>query len=236
VSSTTPSQNPKVLIIGASRGLGHAMAEDFLKKGWDVMGTVRGAKRSQLHELADKSDGRVEIETVDINEPDQIAALRQRLDGRTFDILFVNAGITSNERVPVGEVPTQDFVDIMITNALSPMRVVEALHDLVPPSGLVGAMSSGLGSITNSTTGTHDIYRASKAALNMMMKSFSARAENATRAMVVIAPGWIRTDMGTSAATFSIEEAVPAIVDVLISQRGKPGLKYSDRFGGTTPW
>ena len=147
-----PSSSKTVLIIGASRGLGYAMAEEYLKRGWSVVGTVRGESRTKLHDLAAKSDSRVEIETIDINLPEQIAALRTRLAGRTFDLLFVNAGISNNKaEETVAEVSRDDFVQVMVTNALSPMRVVEALQDLVPPTGAIGVMSSGQGSVANNT-------------------------------------------------------------------------------------
>jgi NAD(P)-dependent dehydrogenase (short-subunit alcohol dehydrogenase family) len=223
------------LIIGASRGLGHAMAAEFLGRGWDVVGTVRDPQaRTPLHDLADRSEGRLRVEHLDINDSAQLSALRERLADRRFDLLFVNAGTTSNEETPIGAVPTADFVDVMVTNALSPMRVVEALADLVPASGLIGAMSSGQGSITNNTSGSREVYRGSKAALNMFMRSFAARQEG--RALVLMAPGWIRTGLGGPQAPFTIEETVPMIVDVLLSRLGKPGLEFLDRFGKTVPW
>ena len=81
-----------LLLIGASRGLGLAMADEFLKKGWHVVGTVRGNARTKLHDLADQHDGQLEIESVDTTKPEEIAALHDRLTGRTFDMLFSNAG------------------------------------------------------------------------------------------------------------------------------------------------
>ena len=128
------SSTKTVLVIGASRGLGYAMADEYLKHKWSVVGTVRGESQTKLHDLAAKRDSRVQIETVDVNFPDQIAALRTRLAGRTFDVLFVNSGVTNNNPdETVAEVSTDEFVRVMVTNALSPMRVVEALQDLVPP-------------------------------------------------------------------------------------------------------
>jgi NAD(P)-dependent dehydrogenase (short-subunit alcohol dehydrogenase family) len=168
------ASSKSLLIIGASRGLGYAMVEEFLQRGWGVVGTVRGNARTKLHELADRSAGRVEIETVDINAPDQVAALRARLAGRTFDVLFVNAGVTNNQQETIAEVATEEFVRVMVTNALSPMRVVEALQDLVPRSGTIGVMSSGQGSVANNTRGMREVYRGSKAALNTFMRSFAA--------------------------------------------------------------
>ena len=160
------------LIAGASRGLGCAMAGELAERGWDVIGTVRGTGRTPLHELADGSD-RISVEQLDINDPAQLTALRGRLAGRRLDVLFVNAGTTNNEQTPIGSVPVDAFVDVMVTNALSPMRVVEELEGLVPPNGLIGAMSSGQGSIANNTRAGREVYRGSKAALNMFMRSFA---------------------------------------------------------------
>src|SRR3984885_5400495 len=227
----------EILIIGASRGLGHAIAAEFLKREWNVVGTVRpGAARTPLHDLADNYPGRLEIESLDITDPAQIASLRERLSGRSFAMLFVNAGTTSNEQVPVGLAPTEDFVNVMVTNALSPMRVIEALQDLVTPAGLIGAMSSGQGSIANNTNGLREVYRGSKAALNMFMKGFAARQSDTSRAFVLMAPGWIQTSLGGPSAPFTIEETVPKVVDVLLAKRERPGLEYLDRFGKTVPW
>jgi NAD(P)-dependent dehydrogenase (short-subunit alcohol dehydrogenase family) len=226
-----------ILLIGASRGLGHAMAAEFLKKGWTVVGTVRGESRTLLHDLADAYDDRVEIEHLDVTEPDQIAALHARLSGRRFDILFVNAGTANaNPDETVGETSTEEFVRVMVTNALSPMRVIEGLQDLVAPDGMIGVMSSGQGSISNNTNGRNGVYRGTKAALNQFMRTYAARAGGEPRALVLMAPGWIRTELGGPNAPFSMEEAIPQVVDVLLAQRGNPGLHYLDREGRTVPW
>jgi NAD(P)-dependent dehydrogenase (short-subunit alcohol dehydrogenase family) len=213
------------------------MAAEFLERGWNVVGTVRaGPGRTLLHDLADDFPGRLGIEVLDINEPAQVASLRKRLAGRSVEMLFVNAGTTSNEQVPIGQLPTEDFVNVMVTNALSPMRVIEALQDLVSPAGLIGAMSSGQGSITNNTTGMRELYRGSKAALNMFMRSFAVRQSDTARAFVLMAPGWVQTSLGGPDAPFTIEESVPDVVNVLLAKRERPGLEYLDRFGRTVPW
>ena len=228
---------PTILLVGASRGLCISLAAEFLKKGWNVIGTVRAGTRTKLHDLVEKHPGRMEIESLDIDEPDQITALRDRLSGRILDMLFVNAGTTTrDEHVRIGDVTTEEFTRVMVTNALSPMRVIEALHHLVPSTGLIGAMSSGQGSITNNETGMREVYRSSKAALNMLMRSFAARQAEAPRAMVLMAPGWIRTELGGPDAPFTVEESVPLLVDLLVSKLGTPGLHYLDRFGRTVPW
>lgn len=230
-------QTPSILLIGASRGLGHAMAAEFLKKGWRVVGTVRTGGRTLLHDLADAHPDQVEIDTLDITRPEQLRALRERLSGRMFDVLFVNAGTTNPDPTQtIGEVSTEDFVALMITNALSPMRVVEGLSDLVPPDGLIGIMSSGQGSIADNESGRRELYRGSKAALNQFMRSFAARQAQTPRAMLLIAPGWVRTELGGPEGRLSIDESVPGVVNVILTKMGRPGLEYLDYRGRTVRW
>jgi NAD(P)-dependent dehydrogenase (short-subunit alcohol dehydrogenase family) len=227
---------PTILLIAASRGLGLAMAGEFLKKGWNVVGTVRAGSRTRLHDLADEHPGRLQIETVNICEQAQVAALHERLSGRLFQMLFVNAGTTNNEKDTIGDVSTEEFVRVMITNSLCPMRVVESLQELVTPDGLIGVMSSGQGSVTNNVKGMREVYRGSKAALNQFMRSYAARQAAIPRALVLMAPGWVRTELGGSQAPLSIEDSVPNLVNVLLNKQGKPGLEYFDYLGRTVPW
>lgn len=224
-----------LLLIGASRGLGLAMATDFMGRGWHVTGTVRGAKRTRLHDLRDRYGEAVEIAELDMTRIEDITALHDKLAGRRFDMLFVNAGIANaNPEETIGAVSTEEFVRVLVTNALSPMRVVERLDHLVAPEGLIGVMTSGQGSITNNVKGGREVYRGSKAALNQYMRSYATRESG--RALVLVAPGWIRTDLGGPDAPFTIEETVPKIVDMLIGQMGKTGLRYLDRDGKDVPW
>lgn len=230
------ASRPTILLIGVSRGLGHALAVEFLEKGWNVVGTVREGSQKLLHELADKYNGLVDIETLDICQPDQIQALDKRLSGKIFDILFVNAGTTNHDQTQkIGDVSTEEFVHVMVTNALSPMRVVERLAHHVAPNGLIGVMSSGQGSISNNETGQREVYRGTKAALNMYMRSFAAR-QAPSRPMVVMAPGWVKTELGGANARLTIEESIPSLTNVLIAKQERPGLEYLDYLGRTVPW
>lgn len=226
-----------VLLVGASRGLGHAMAAEFVARDWTVIGTVRGTDPTPLHALAQAHPGRVEIESLDITQPNEIAVLHRRHSGRGIDILFVNAGTANaNQDETIAEVSTEEFIHVMVTNALSPMRVVEGLQDIVSPAGMIGVMSSGQGSVANNIKGGHEVYRGSKAALNQYMRSHAARHAGELRTLILMAPGWIRTGLGGPDAPFTMEETVPQIVSTLLAQQGKPGLHYLDREGHTVPW
>jgi NAD(P)-dependent dehydrogenase (short-subunit alcohol dehydrogenase family) len=101
------------------------MAEEFLKKGWNVVGTVRaGSGRTKLHDLADEFKGRLEVETQHICEQAQVTALRERLSGRVFEMLFVNAGTTNNEKetLPLRSRPRSSYV------SWSQMRCVRSVR------------------------------------------------------------------------------------------------------------
>ncbi|URL60111.1 SDR family NAD(P)-dependent oxidoreductase [Luteibacter flocculans] len=234
----TSNATPRILIVGASRGLGLAMVAEFLSHCWAVTATVReSSPRDGLDDLSRRHPGKVGIEQLDMNDTDQLAALDTRLDGETFDILFVNAGVSNRDPTQtIGEVSTEEFIHVMVTNALSPMRVVERLVRHVTPDGLIGVMSSGQGSITNNTAGQRELYRGTKAALNMYMRSFAAREANARHPMVVMAPGWVRTELGGEAAPLTIEDSIPRLVQVLLAKRDRPGLEYLDYQGRTVPW
>jgi NAD(P)-dependent dehydrogenase (short-subunit alcohol dehydrogenase family) len=231
---TTPEKN--LLLFGASRGLGLAIAQEYLKRGWHVTATVRGEARTALHDLVGKADGRLAIEIADIADPVQVKNLRGRLGSDRFDLLFVNAGVKNDDSETIADVSTEEFVRVMVTNALSPMRVVETFQDLVPPTGAIAIMSSGQGSVGNNETGGYEVYRASKAALNTLMRSFAARHRGDPRTLLLLAPGWVRTDMGGPKAGLSIQDSIPNLVKVIEAQEGKGGLHYLDYLGRTVPW
>jgi NAD(P)-dependent dehydrogenase (short-subunit alcohol dehydrogenase family) len=224
------------LVIGASRGLGYALAAEYLARGWQVTATVRGTRRTDVHDLAKSSAGRLTVETVDITVPEEIAALHDRLAQTTFDLLFVNAGVTNGPEETVADVSTDTFIRLMVTNALSPMRVIEALQDLVAPKGTIAVMSSGQGSVANNDKGGFEIYRASKSALNQLMRSFAARHTGDPHTLLLMAPGWVQTDLGGPGAPLTIDQSIPGVVDTIEAQAGHGGLQYLDYRGRTVPW
>lgn len=225
------------LIIGASRGLGLGLTARFLERGWRVVSTSRATGSRDLNDLAERSHGRLTLDTVDITDQAEVAALHQRLSDSRFDLVFVNAGITHDRWETVADVSTATFERVMVTNALSPMRFVERFHDLVSETGTIGVMSSGQGSITNNSRVTGwEIYRASKSALNQLMRSFAARHPDDLRTLLLMAPGWVKTDLGGPDAGLTVEESTRGVVDVIEARAGMAGLHYLDHRGVTIPW
>ncbi|MFI9505094.1 SDR family NAD(P)-dependent oxidoreductase [Nocardia sp. NPDC052566] len=230
--SATPHR--RALVIGASRGLGLVLASELIRRGWHVIATTRRSG-GELQAHADASQGRLEIESLEMTSSEQLAALRERLDGRRLDLLFVNAAIDRGN-LPIAAVPTDMFTEVMITNAASPLRTVEALRDLVAPGGTVAIMSSEQGSISRNTEDGFELYKASKAALNQLMRSYATRYAADGHTKLLIDPGHNQTRLGGPDAPLLPEESIPAVVDVLEAQAGAPGLQFLDRHGKTVPW
>ncbi|QBR04384.1 SDR family NAD(P)-dependent oxidoreductase [Paraburkholderia pallida] len=228
------SQRRTIVVVGASRGLGLALAKEYCARNWHVIATSRGRSEG-LDKLRECYPSSLEIETVDIADGSSIRALARRLETVSLDALFVNAGICKANTLTPLEVDEKDFLDMMSTNALGPMRVVEALYYRVAEQGVIAIMSSELGSIVN-CTGFWELYSSSKAALNMLMKAFSARHAGESRSLLLIAPGWVRTEMGGEQATLEIAESIPLVVDVVERSAGIPGLRFVNRHGEILPW
>ncbi len=201
-----------------------------------MVATVRTPGRTALHELQDSAGGRLEIEHVDINAPLEVQALADRLRTRRFDLLFVNAGVTTGPGQTTATVTTEEFTRLMVTNALSPMRVIEALAPCIDPGGTLAVMSSGQGSITNNQGGGFEIYRASKSALNQLMRSYAARHHDDRRTLLLLAPGWVKTELGGPNARLTVGESIPNLVTTVDGQRGRPGLHFLDYLGQTVAW
>jgi NAD(P)-dependent dehydrogenase (short-subunit alcohol dehydrogenase family) len=232
--NVSATSNRQALVIGASRGLGLVLANELARRGWGVIATTRQGG-GELQANADAWKGRLTVESLEMTSPEQLAALRERLAGCRLDLLFVNAAIDRGD-LPIDEVSTDMFTEVMVTNALSPLRALEALRGLVTPGGTVAVMSSEQGSISRNTEDGYELYKASKAALNQLMRSYATRHADDGQTKLLIDPGHNQTRLGGPDAPLVPQESVPAVVDVLEAQAGAPGLQFLDRHGDTVPW
>ena len=229
------ARKKSVIILGASRGLGLALAEEYCVVDYEVVATVRTPSPA-LEQLHERFPSSLQIKSADTTDPDSIARLKDEFQESEFDTLFVNAGICiAKDNTPI-DVAESDFVALMLTNALSPMRVIEALQALVVADGTIAVMSSGQGSVTNNTRGGFEIYRASKSALNQLMRSFAARHADDPRTLLLMAPGWVQTGLGGPRAPLTVDQSIPGVVNTIEAQAGKGGLQYLDYQGRTVSW
>ena len=224
---------PTALIIGASRGLGKALVDELLGRGWRVIATVR-----QPDALAGVATDALTIEVADTTDWAGIDALRAKLSATLadspLDLLFVSAGILG-PMIPFGEVEAEPFAELMRVNVLAPLRIVDRFADLVTPRGTIAAMSSGLGSIALNESGGYEPYRSSKAALDQGMRSIFARRRDG-RTWLCVDPGWVKTDMGGPDAALTIDRSIPPLVDMLERRAGRGGIAFVSYANEELPW
>ena len=223
-----------ILLAGANRGLGLGLTREYLGRGWQVVATAREPKAAQgLAELQAAHAGALTVERLDVADPASAAALAGRIGGRTLDALFVVAGMSGARERPIHAVPPAEVAREFVVNASGPVSLAEALEPSLAAGAAVAFMTSVLGSIAGNTTGGWELYRASKAALNMLASSYALRHRE--RPVIVMHPGWVRTDMGGPSAPVSVEDSARGMASVMEAHR-QPGIAYLDYQGARLPW
>ena len=228
-SAATPAT---VLITGANRGIGLEYARQFAAKGYTVIGTVRDpADAKELSAVADR------VEQLDVADAASVAALAQRLQGVPIDILVNNAGMFDRRDLTVDKVDFTVMEQTLAVNTLGPLRVTQALMPNLRAGKrrTIVNMSSELGSIERSS-GRWYAYRTSKAALNQITRTMSAELAPEGFICVVLHPGWVRTDMGGAAATYSPQESVAGLVAVIEKLAPADNGRFYDFRGTAIPW
>jgi NAD(P)-dependent dehydrogenase (short-subunit alcohol dehydrogenase family) len=225
------------LIVGASRGLGLGLVKELVARDWTVIATLRSpGTAAGLTALAETSNGKVRIETLDLENSGQIDALAERLSGETLDLLFVNAGISLG-RIKAGAATREDVARLFVTNVVAPIHVAEAFVDRMhDETGVIAMMSSGLGSVSNNFRGGADLYSASKAALNKLTRGFAAGLGDRRLTVLSISPGWVRTDMGGANAMLSVEESCKGVIDVVEAKAGTMAHGFYGHDGAAVGW
>ncbi|WP_375464265.1 SDR family NAD(P)-dependent oxidoreductase [uncultured Methylobacterium sp.] len=232
-------QERRALIVGASRGLGLGIVARLLERDWHVTATVRRPSAA-LTDVAARA-ARLRIVTdLDIDDDAAVAALWSSLKAEApFDMVFVVAGVATQAGTPAGQMPRDVAGRVFQTNAISPIRFAETFRKRVAPGGLIVLMTSKLGSVSLNQGGGWSSYRASKAALNTLARSFAGQYATADWGVVLMHPGWVRTDLGGRRATLDVETSVRGMVAVLegrLDQGPKDGCAFLDYQGQTVPW
>src|SRR5512147_1842572 len=226
---------PTCLITGANRGIGLEFAKQYAADGWDVIATCR--RRDQSGALR-QVRGEVRVETLDVSDFAGIEALGGRLEGVPIDLLINNAGIYGPRVVTYDSVDYGAWAEVLRVNTMACLKVSAVFSRSVAWSRLktIVAITSSMGSVSENTSGGAYIYRSSKAALNAVMRSLSIDLKPKEIIVVVLHPGWVRTDMGGSGAHLDAFESVAGMRDVI----GRLGPADSGRFfsydGTELPW
>jgi NAD(P)-dependent dehydrogenase (short-subunit alcohol dehydrogenase family) len=210
---------PKVLVIGASRGIGL----EFVRQYRDADAVVTATARSD-EGLARITALGARALRLDVATAAGAAALAWPIDGESFDVVIVNAGVYG-PRTPGLDTPAQaDFDTVMHTNVLGAMRVLPQLVPALTPGAKLAVISSRMGSMGLRSSASGWLYRASKAALNSVLKDASLVLAGQA-VCVAFHPGWVRTDMGGSGADLDVATSVADM------RRTLAALKAADNGG-----
>ncbi|MCJ8339484.1 MAG: SDR family oxidoreductase [Pseudomonadales bacterium] len=217
-----------VVITGANRGIGLAMADKFSNSGYNVIALCRSSSAA-LEKLQLKI-----VTGIDVATASGIALLQKKLMGQQIDILINNAGILHNESL--GALDTQQILQQFKVNALAPLQVVDVLRSQLVNGAKVALITSRMGSVTDNSSGGYYGYRMAKSALNAAGMSLSRDLAADNISVGLYHPGWVQTEMvgntGDISATQAAERLVNLIIDQDMSQSGL--FKHSN--GELLPW
>jgi NAD(P)-dependent dehydrogenase (short-subunit alcohol dehydrogenase family) len=231
-SNAQSNDKGTVLITGANRGLGLEFARQLDSLGYTVIGTARKpARATELKELG------VRVEQLDVADAESVTGLAERLDGLPIDILINNAGFFDRSNRTLAEVEFDVMARTLEVNALGPLRVARALLPNLEAGSrrTIVNITSQMGSIENNG-GSYYSYRASKSALNQLMVTLARELEEQDYTVVLMHPGWVRTDMGGSGATLSPEESVTGMLQVIGGLTTGDSGRFLDYSGKELPW
>ena len=188
-----------VLVIGASRGIGLELVRQYRAEGVRVTATARDD--AGLHALTSLG---AKALRVDVAKMASVSSLAWQIDGEGFDTVFFVAGVYGPKQTGLDTPTEAEFDDVMHANVLGPMRVIPQVLDALALGARLGILSSRMGSMGLRTNPSGWLYRASKAAVNSVVKDTALVL--ADRAIcVALHPGWVRTDMGGADADLSVE-------------------------------
>ncbi|WP_119273330.1 SDR family oxidoreductase [Taklimakanibacter deserti] len=232
------ADRPVVLVAGASRGLGLELARQFAERDWQVIATVRNLDGApDLARLQTERPDRIAINRLDIADQSSVAAFKAEIGDRRLDVLYINAGIMGPRHHDPMRISDDEFQSLMLTNALAPVRFATTfLGNLREGTGVFVFMTSQLGSVARNEGGDYDLYRASKAALNTLTRSFVARLGARKLAVLSFHPGWVKTDMGGAKAPLDAETSVAGMIGIVEGARGTSGHRFLDYQGNVIPW
>ena len=220
---------PTVLITGASRGIGREFARQYEAGGWRVIATCRDPSKYDL-------EG--EVYRLDVTDPDSVAALHRELKGEAIDLLINNAGIYGPRGLEFGSLDYGVWEEVLRTNVLGPMRVAEAIANQVAASEKkkMVFISSKVGSITDNSSGGSYIYRSSKTALNMAVKSLSLDLSGKGVICLLLHPGWVQTGMGGASALIDAATSVAGMRAVIDRAGAADSGRFFNYDGNELPW
>jgi NAD(P)-dependent dehydrogenase (short-subunit alcohol dehydrogenase family) len=175
---------------------------------------------------------------MDVTDTASIQAAATELNGEAIDLLLNNAGVIGPRGQAIGNIDYDAWAEVLAVNTMGPMRMSEGFVEHVARSDrkLIVTLTSGMGSIADNSSGGSIVYRSSKAAVNMVMRSLAIDLAPRGITCAVVNPGWVRTDMGGANATLEPSESISALRRLIAILGPEQSGKFFNHTGREYPW
>lgn len=229
-----------LLITGANRGIGLEFSRQYAEDGWHVLACCRHPDKSDaLKELAAQYPELIKIHPLDVADHAQIERLAQTLSKESIDLLINNAGIYPvSDASGFGHTNYAEWMSAFSINTMAPLKMAEAFAKQIARSKQksIVTITSLMGSIADNSSGGNYLYRSSKAAANMVVKSLAVDLRQQGITAVAFHPGWVKTDMGGPNAMISTAQSVTRMRQVISSLTLADSGKFFDYECNVLPW
>jgi NAD(P)-dependent dehydrogenase (short-subunit alcohol dehydrogenase family) len=209
---------PSILITGANRGLGLEFCRQYGEQGWRVFACCRQPDiATELQALAQQWE-HLTIHALDVSNFQQVDQLAAELISEPLDVLLSNAGVYGDKKEHnFGALDYAAWQETLLINTLAPVKFAEVfLANLLKTTHpKFVAISSLMGSMADNSSGGSILYRSSKAGLNAAMKSLAIDLQSQNIAVLILHPGWVKTDMGGERAPTAPEESIAGMRRVI---------------------
>jgi short-subunit dehydrogenase len=226
-----------VFITGANKGLGLEFTRQYASDNWQVLASCRDlVHATKLQHLAHYFKKTITLLQLDVTNSIQLRQLANKYRNTHIDLLINNAGIYPEENF--GNISVDSMKQSFLTNAIAPLKIAETfLHNLTQSHlKTIVSISSKMGSITENNSGESYCYRASKAALNMIMKNLSLELKEKNVKVFVIHPGSVKIKTGSRNVAIAREESVSYIRSLLLRLTEKDTGYFFDALGNKLKW
>jgi NAD(P)-dependent dehydrogenase (short-subunit alcohol dehydrogenase family) len=204
------------LITGANRGIGLALVKAYAGRRDKVFATIRRTSdRTALDAFVETQRKWVEVIEMDVNDPAEIGKARRRLEAEPIDVLVNNAGTGGPDRQSATDMDYDGLSEALAVNSIAPLRIANAfLPNVKAAKGKIIALSSQMGSMQSAASDSL-AYRVSKAALNRLMRGLASELKPQGIPVLIVHPGWVKTEMGGEGATLSPEESAAQLLKLI---------------------
>ena len=228
------------LITGANRGIGLEFSRQLAEDDWCVLACSRDLEKSDaLNKLAAEYPEQITLYALDVTDHGQIEKLSQTLANKPIDLLINNAGVFPdiNDR-SFGQTDYDSWAHAFLVNTMAPLKMAEEFIAQITQSSrkTIVTITSKMGSVADNGRGGSYIYRSSKSAVNMVIKSIAIDLESNDIISVLLHPGWVRTDMGGPSGLISVEQSVSGMLSVIREVTSADSGKFIAYDGQIIPW